>query len=58
MRNLKHTEERGAPDSGRVVFVHDHDKARVESLEAVGGRVVGWVGGYYRILISGVERDG
>lgn len=52
MQELRHTEERGAPSNGRVVYVHDHDKARREALEAAGGRVVGWVGGYYRIMVN------
>lgn len=38
----------------RVVYCHDHDEARRQALEAEGGHVVGWVGGYYRMLVKQV----
>lgn len=34
---------------GEVVLCHDHDKARLEALVRMGGCVVGWVDGFYRI---------
>ena len=50
MREGRHALEHGALGDGRAVLLcHDHDKARKKALEAAGGRVVGWVDGYYRI---------
>lgn len=49
MQFSKHTKFDGAPGNGRVVLVHDHDRARRAMLKAAGGRVVGWVDGRYRI---------
>jgi len=52
MQKAKHTEEHDALREGRVVLCHDHDKALKEALESDGGRIVGWVGGYYRIQLE------
>ena len=57
MQHSRHTKLGGAPRDGRVVlFVDDHDKVRMKALEAVGGKVVGWVDGFYRVQMG--ERHG
>lgn len=53
MQEARHTERRDALREGRVLlFVDDHDKVRLKALVATGGRVVGWVDGFYRVLID------
>ena len=53
MQETRHTARQGALREGRVVlFVHDHDKVRLKALEATGGRIVGWVDGFYRVQME------
>lgn len=52
MQESRHTDGRGIPSGWRVVLCHDHDDARREALEAAGGLIVGWVGGYYRFIVK------
>lgn len=53
MQHSRHTERSDAPRDGRVVlFVNDHDRARMEALESIGGKVVGWVDGFYRVQMG------
>ena len=39
-----------------MLLVDDHDKVRLKALVATGGRVVGWVDGFYRVQLE--ARDG
>ena len=49
--------EHGAFGDGCVVLLcYDHDKKRLERLLSEGGVVVGWVDGFYRVLMPGVVR--
>lgn len=53
MEETRHDHFSGAPLSGcAVLFVHDHDGGRLERLVESGGKVVGWVGGFYRVSMG------
>lgn len=46
--------EHGALGDGRAVLLcYDHDKKKLERLLSDGGVVVGWVDGFYRVLMPG-----
>ena len=48
--------EHGALWDGRAVLLcSDRDKRALEALVANGGRVVGWVDGFYRVLVGGAR---
>jgi hypothetical protein len=53
MKETLQIEEHGALGDGRAVLLcSDRDKRALEALVANGGRVVGWVDGRYRVLMT------
>ena len=53
MKETLQIEEHGALGDGRAVLLcSDRDKRALEALVANGGRVVGWVDGKYRVLMT------
>lgn len=53
MKETLQIEEHGALGDGRAVLLcSDRDKKTLEALVANGGRVVGWVDGRYRVLMT------
>ena len=56
MKETLQIEEHGAFGDGcAVLLCSDHDKRRLEALMERGGRVVGWVDGFYRVLVGGAR---
>ena len=45
----RHGAEHGLERYQAVLLCHDHDTARLAKLIEDGGRVVGWVDGFYKV---------
>ena len=53
MEETRQTREHGAAGDGRAVLLcHDGDTEQLARLVGMGGRIVGWVDGFYRVQIG------